>query len=77
MERHLTTLLCARYSTEVCYHTSSPHGNVRTTEVCGMGMEDLQNHTLYRGLRCSELRYSESIFNGVDAVSVQTVSNRT
>ena len=40
-------------------------------------MGDLQIGTLYRGLRNSELRYSESIFYAVDAVSAWTVSNRT
>ena len=43
---------------------------VRTTEVWSMGA--IRNHMLYRGLR-----YNESIFNGMDAVSAQTVSNRT
>ena len=35
-------------------------------------MGDLQIGTLYRGLR-----YSESLFYGVDAVPARTVSNRT
>ena len=43
----------------------------------GMKHGDLQIGMLYQGLHYSELRYSESIFYAVDAVSVRTVSNHT
>ena len=59
--------------TEVCIHTSGTYGYaffVRSTEVWSTG--DLQIGTLYRGLR-----YSESSFYGVYAVSARTVSNCT